>query len=41
MEYYHVFTKALKGKGEVLVTAEDASKVIKLIKIVKESLRIW
>lgn len=40
MEYYRVFAKALEGKGEVPVTIEDAGKVIKLIKIVKESLRI-
>lgn len=40
MEYYYIFTKALKGKGEVLITAENISKVIKLIKIIKESLRI-
>ena len=41
MEYYRVFAKALEGKGEVPVAAEDASKVIKLIEMAKESSRTW
>lgn len=40
-EYYRVFAKALEGKGEVPVAAEDASKVIKLIEMAKESSRTW
>lgn len=37
VEYYRLFGEALKGKGEVPVTAEDAANVLKIIELALES----
>lgn len=35
--FYEIFAKALEGKGEVPVTAEDAANVIRLAELAKKS----
>ncbi|OCK74728.1 putative NAD binding Rossmann fold oxidoreductase [Lepidopterella palustris CBS 459.81] len=40
-EYYRLFAQAIEGKGEVPVSPEDASKVIGLIELAKESSKTW
>jgi len=40
-EFYRQFAKAIDGDGEVPVTAEEASNVIRLVELAKESSRLW
>lgn len=39
-EYYRRFAKALAGEGEAPVTLEEASNLIRLIELAKESSRL-
>lgn len=37
VEYYRIFAKAIRGEGEVPVTAEDARDVLQIIELAKQS----
>lgn len=37
VEFYRLFADALAGKGDVPVKPEDASRVIRIVELVRES----
>lgn len=41
VEYYRTFAKAVAGEGEVPVSAEVGSGVIRLVELAKESSTTW